>query len=57
MTVGAYLFGYLVYTLIGAADIYFAIDHFKNKHYFRFGIWTMCTISTVLFLIDLIFTS
>lgn len=56
MSNGAYLLAYFAYLLIGGADIYFAIDHFKQKHYFRFGVWTMCAIACVLFLTELIFT-
>jgi hypothetical protein len=57
MTVGTYLFAYFVFTLVGAGDICLAIDHFKNGHYFRFGIWAMLAITQVLFLIELIFTN
>ena len=56
MSIGVYLFLYFAWLLIGGADIYFAIDHFKRKHYFRFGVWVMCAIACVLFLTHLIFT-
>ena len=57
MNLGIYLLIYFFYILAGGADIYFAIDQFKQKHYFRFGIWMMCAISSVLFLTELIFTN
>lgn len=57
MSIGAYLLAYFAYILIGGADIHFAINAFKDKRYFGFGMWTMCAIACVLFLTKLIFTN
>ena len=51
-----YIFQLVLWTLLGAGDIGLAIMHFKDKHYFRFGFWTMMTIMSVTNLIEFIIT-
>ena len=45
----------VLYSFIGAADIYFAIDAFKEQKYFWFGFCVMCTITQVAYIFTLIF--
>lgn len=46
----------LMYVFTGGACIWFGIDHFINKRYFRFGIQVMFLISFVIFMVKIIFT-
>jgi hypothetical protein len=55
MTTGVYLLQLAIWTLLGAGDIYFAIYHYKDNHYFRFGFWAMMTVQAILSLAKLMF--
>lgn len=44
----------VVYLVVGAFDIWMAIDNFIERKYFNFGVWTMCAITNVLFLANII---
>jgi hypothetical protein len=45
----------LTYSLIGALDIWFAINRFKEQKYFTFGFWIMCAITQVAYLFAVVF--
>lgn len=44
----------LIYMLLGAVDIYMAINRFKEKRYFFCGLWCMGAVYTATFLVKLI---
>jgi hypothetical protein len=46
----------VVFMLIGAGDIYFAIDNFNRKRYFLFGVGVMAAVSASAMLIKASFT-
>jgi hypothetical protein len=45
----------VLYSFIGAMDIYFAIDNFKEQKYFWFGFWVMTAITQAAYIFDLVF--
>jgi hypothetical protein len=47
--------GEIVFMLIGAGDICFAIYSFNRKHYFLFGVWIMAAVSASAMLIKAMF--
>lgn len=50
-----YLPAMLMYTLGGALHFMMAMVHFKEKHYFRSGMYGMFLLSMILFMAELIF--
>ena len=51
-----YYFNMLLYTLAGGCWIMYAVEQFKSKHYFRFGLSVMFALSDILFMTKFIFS-
>lgn len=54
MDVRTIVFMNIVWTILGAGDIFFAIRHFKKQEYFRFGFWTMMAVSAIISMFEVI---
>ena len=51
MSVLIYLIAVIIYMILGAGNIYFAIHRFKQKQYFIFGLWAMNAISAATYMV------